>query len=141
MYDCGFDRAKLFVTDPNQTCTDLCPDQCSWTTYETDWSAIPIWPFYYHEIFFNNKLNETYNEKVTPEILSKNLAVVYIFYRDMNVEETVQQPAYTSFDMFCDIGGSFGLVLGASILTFLDIFDFLLYYFVTRKMTSTVQNN
>ncbi|XP_064633593.1 acid-sensing ion channel 1C-like [Lineus longissimus] len=141
MYDCAFDRGKLFVTDPNQTCTDACPDECKSTTYETDWSAIEIKPDYYEGVFESNNLSNTYNKDVTPEKLAKNLAVVYIFYRDMNVEETVQHAAYSSFDMFCDVGGTFGLVLGASVLTFIDIIDFLVYYFVTRKMTQKVAAN
>ncbi|XP_064633592.1 acid-sensing ion channel 1C-like [Lineus longissimus] len=141
MYDCAFDRSKLFVSDPNQTCTDACPDECKSTTYETDWSAIDIKPDYYEGVIYKGNLSHTYNKNVTPESMAKNLAVVYIFYRDMNVEETVQQPAYSSFDMFCDVGGTFGLVLGASVLTFIDIVDFLVYYFVTRKMTQKVAVN
>jgi hypothetical protein len=35
-----------------------------------------------------------------------------------------KQLGYTLLQLFCDVGGAFGLLLGASLLTLLEIVDF-----------------
>ncbi|XP_064632454.1 acid-sensing ion channel 1B-like isoform X2 [Lineus longissimus] len=134
MYKCGLKAQVDFVTDTNETCIrERCPDQCETTTFEMEVSTVPI-----ADWFFEEKSADFYIDK-NITYLRKNLALVFIYYTSMNVEETVQNVAYTEIDMICDIGGSFGLALGASIITGLEICDFFVYYFFTRHLSGGVK--
>ena len=49
-----------------------------------------------------------------------------IYYRQLAVEEIIQQPAFELLSLFSEIGGFLGLLLGASVLTVCEIFDFII---------------
>jgi len=54
------------------------------------------------------------------------LTTLFVYYQDLKNTEIDQIPKTTTVDLFSSIGGSLGLFLGASILSFieqLDIFD------------------
>ena len=41
-----------------------------------------------------------------------NLLAFEVYYRDMVEEQIINEIAYNPFDLFCDIGGALGLILG-----------------------------
>ena len=49
-----------------------------------------------------------------------------IYYNQLSVEKVVQQPAFEFLSLLSEIGGFLGLLLGASVLTVCEIFDFIL---------------
>lgn len=57
-----------------------------------------------------------------------NLVGFEVYYRDMAEELVNNTIAYGPFDLFCDIGGALGLMLGASIATVVESFDFFVRY-------------
>ncbi|XP_076472554.1 uncharacterized protein LOC143301962 [Babylonia areolata] len=65
--------------------------------------------------------------KIDSRFIRNNFLRLNIFYRELNYEQITQQEAYDIFALLCDIGGSMGLFLGASVMTifeFLDLFVF-----------------
>ena len=56
----------------------------------------------------------------------KNFLNLDIYYKQLSVEEVVQQPAFAFLSLLGEIGGFLGLLLGASVLTVCEIFDFIL---------------
>jgi len=49
-----------------------------------------------------------------------------IFYSEMRYTKVETKVAYSGLALLCDIGGSLGLLLGATILTLCELIDFLL---------------
>ncbi|KAJ8297666.1 hypothetical protein KUTeg_024197 [Tegillarca granosa] len=61
--------------------------------------------------------------RIDNDFLRQNLLKLDIFYRQMSYEQIDQQEAYDFFALICDIGGSMGLFIGASVLSLFEIFD------------------
>ncbi|XP_060080911.1 uncharacterized protein LOC132560265 [Ylistrum balloti] len=59
------------------------------------------------------------------EFARNNFLQIDIFYEQMSYEEVQQQIGYDIFALLCDVGGSMGLLLGASALSVLEIIDVL----------------
>ncbi|XP_071109614.1 uncharacterized protein [Haliotis cracherodii] len=60
-----------------------------------------------------------------------NFLKVNVFYRELSYEKITQQVAYDIFALLCDVGGSMGLFIGASVMTIFEILDLLVYHSVT----------
>ncbi len=60
------------------------------------------------------------------DLLLEDYVMMDLFYPALVYELVEVLPAYGWFDMFCDIGGALGLVLGSAVLTFCEVVDFLL---------------
>jgi hypothetical protein len=58
-----------------------------------------------------------------------NIAVVKIYYTDMKIKYTDQSAAYSWSAFFSDLGGSLGLLLGASVLSLIEVLDMCFYNF------------
>ena len=57
-------------------------------------------------------------------VADQPLCVRYkIFFTDMTYEETKEEFTYDVVSLLCDIGGTLGLLLGASVLTVVQIVD------------------
>lgn len=55
----------------------------------------------------------------------ENFIKVDIFYKDLSFEKVSLQVSFELMSLFSEIGGLLGLLLGASILTLLELFDFM----------------
>lgn len=55
----------------------------------------------------------------------ENFIKVDIFYKDLSFEKVSLQVSFELMSLFSEIGGLLGLLLGASILTLLELFDFI----------------
>ncbi|XP_069114351.1 uncharacterized protein [Argopecten irradians] len=64
--------------------------------------------------------------KIDSDFIKNNVLKLDIFYRQMSYEEINQQEAYDLFALLCDIGGSMGLFLGASVLSIVEVWDLIL---------------
>ena len=55
----------------------------------------------------------------------ENFVAVNVFLHKMNVELWRQEPTYSIWSLFCDVGGALGLFLGASLLTIIEVTYFI----------------
>ena len=55
-----------------------------------------------------------------------NFLNVNIYYKQLTVEEIIQHPAFELLSLFSEVGGSLGLLIGASVLSVCEIIDFIL---------------
>ncbi|XP_048747868.2 degenerin deg-1-like [Ostrea edulis] len=64
-----------------------------------------------------------------------NFLKLVIYYEDLNFEELTEEPLYDGFRFLSDIGGTMGLFLGASLLSFVEIIQLLveLLNYLRRK--------
>ncbi|NXI27883.1 ASI1C protein, partial [Sterrhoptilus dennistouni] len=61
----------------------------------------------------------------TEQYIADNVLVLDIFFEALNYEMIEQKKAYEGAGLLGDIGGQMGLFIGASLLTILEIFDYL----------------
>ncbi|XP_078581875.1 acid-sensing ion channel 3-like [Branchiostoma floridae x Branchiostoma japonicum] len=55
-----------------------------------------------------------------------NIAVLNVYYEALNYESIVQIPAIETEGLLGDLGGQMGLFLGASFLTLVEVFEYLM---------------
>ncbi|XP_046360058.2 uncharacterized protein LOC124137693 [Haliotis rufescens] len=64
---------------------------------------------------------------VDSTFVKENFLKLNVYYRQLNFEKHTQQIAYDVFALLCDIGGSMGLFIGASVLTIVEILDLVMF--------------
>ena len=64
--------------------------------------------------------------------LRQNIILVKIFFTELKVKRMEQSVAYNLYSFFSDLGGSLGLLLGASILSLMEVVDFGIYALFSR---------
>jgi len=121
---CVQDFLKEFKKqDPYEMCSQYCPLECDSISY----TVIP-----YSEQFTSTGLignlskNENGLEKFTTyEQVKKNYVTLLVYYKDLKYTLISQEPKTKLFTFISSIGGIFGLFLGISFLSFLEIFEIL----------------
>lgn len=58
---------------------------------------------------------------------------IAIYYEDRQVSRMIQESAYSGLTLAADIGGALGLILGSTLMTVVEIFDFVIVS-LHRKM-------
>lgn len=54
-----------------------------------------------------------------------NFLKLVVYYEDLNFEDISEEPLYDEYRFLADIGGTLGLFLGASLLSFVELFELL----------------
>lgn len=104
-----------------------CESTCRETVYKNTLSG-RVWPkeSYFEEELLNltcSKRNLSYCSRndLEPTYFRDNFLKTVIYYEDLNFEEISEEPLYDGFRFLSDIGGTLGLFLGASILSFVEL--------------------
>uniref|UniRef100_A0A4W3GIK9 Acid-sensing ion channel 1-like n=3 Tax=Callorhinchus milii TaxID=7868 RepID=A0A4W3GIK9_CALMI len=84
-------------------------------------------------------LAKKYNR--TEKYIAENVLVLDIFFEALNYETIEQKKAYEVAGLLGDIGGQMGLFIGASILTILEIFDYLYEVFKDKILGNMLRKN
>lgn len=77
-------------------------------------------------------------EELTYHIKS-NIVRLEVFFKTMTEEIIETKAAYTMFALFSDLGGALGLILGCTILTIMELIDFLLTTIMKRRYKNKMQ--
>ncbi|XP_067667604.1 acid-sensing ion channel 1A-like [Haliotis asinina] len=109
------EKAKYLQSDTG--CEAGCPEPCSYTRFTTQHSSAPLTRNYITAY--------TKAKGKTEEYWRRNLVILEMYMSSMTYEHIEKQLEYEILDLFCDIGGALGLLLGASLLTVLEVFDLL----------------
>ena len=72
-----------------------------------------------------DQVYEDENARLLSDNIRHNFARVEIFFQNLNFEKIEEQPRYTTTQLITDFGGNIGLWIGWSVLTFLEIFVFI----------------
>ncbi|XP_077861601.1 acid-sensing ion channel 2-like [Saccoglossus kowalevskii] len=109
-----------------------CREPCDVEDYPHVVTMSKLRPAFIEKLFHNTKHNmsETYIEQ--------NVAVLSIFYEALNMETITQLPDTDGIILLSQIGGNMGLFLGASILTVVQLGEFL-FDFMRAKMRMSGQ--
>ena len=113
--DCGVKdlccSLKLFDTVPTSSCLSACNHASFPTTIS--YSSFPA-------EYFTDYLSAMTN--ISRDRFQKNLLSVSVFFQDFAVEEQVTRRVYGASALLSDIGGQLGLFLGASVVSILEFF-------------------
>ena len=92
--------------------------------YTTVSSQATLSPDFYMDMA--NKYNES------EAYWKENAAILEVYFPDLIEEKVVHQQSFSLMTLFCNIGGVFGLILGAGLISIIEIFDFC----ITKTVTS-----
>ncbi|XP_051894733.1 acid-sensing ion channel 2-like isoform X3 [Pristis pectinata] len=113
------------LAETNNNC--LCKTPCYLTRYNKELSMVKI-PSRTSAKYLEKKFNKT------EKYISENILVLDVFFEALNYETIEQKKAYEVAGLLGDIGGQMGLFIGASILTILELFDYLYEVMKDRLM-------
>ncbi|KAM6216176.1 acid-sensing ion channel 3 [Rhynchocyon petersi] len=104
-----------------------CPSPCAITRYAKELSMVRI-PSRASARYLARKLNRS------EAYITENVLVLDIYFEALNYETVEQKKAYEVSELLGDIGGQMGLFIGASLLTILEILDYLCEVFQDRVL-------
>jgi len=95
-----------------------CPLQCNQQKYPYSISASPL-----SQLFLNRtQQQQTFKGRdVNVSRLSSELVYLEVFYSELTYTSIQTFAAYSILDLVCDTGGAFGLILGGSVLSLVQI--------------------
>ncbi|XP_032819007.1 acid-sensing ion channel 1-like isoform X1 [Petromyzon marinus] len=138
--ECANPALMFLVEKDDDYCA--CEMPCNIKRYAKELSMVKI-PSQASAKYLAKKFNKT------EAYIAENVLVLDIFFEALNYETIEQKRAYEVAGLLGDIGGHMGLFIGASILTILEIFDYLyeiikyriLYYFCRNKKQRNISDN
>ncbi|KAL2097813.1 hypothetical protein ACEWY4_007020 [Coilia grayii] len=130
--DCADPALDFLVEKDNDYC--VCETPCSMTRYGKELSMVKI-PSKASAKYLAKKFNKT------EQYIADNILVMDIFFEALNYEKIEQKKAYELAGLLGDIGGQMGLFIGASVLTILEIFDYLYEDFPENPTSPAVTPN
>ncbi|XP_063157974.1 acid-sensing ion channel 3 isoform X2 [Candoia aspera] len=128
--ECADPALDFLVEKDNEFC--LCQMPCETVRYNKELSMVKI-PSKASAKYLAKKYNRS------EQYIMENLLVLDIFFEALNYETIEQKKAYEVAGLLGDIGGQMGLFVGASLLTILEIFDYL-YEVLRDKLSSYYQS-
>ena len=121
--ECTIANVRLCLQKPNldfSYCNNRCKKPCRYTKYAYKWSSA---------FFPNNygfELLQLLRRKAeTKDTASKRYLQLNVYPETLDTTYISQRPRYEFFDIFSNIGGLMGLCLGISLITFLEVIEFL----------------
>ncbi|XP_030072974.1 acid-sensing ion channel 1C-like [Microcaecilia unicolor] len=114
--ECADPALDFLIEQDNNYC--VCDTPCNMVRYGKELSMVKI-PSKASAKYLARKFNKT------EQYIAENVLVLDIFFEALNYETIEQKKAYEVAGLLGDIGGQMGLFIGASILTILEIFDYL----------------
>ena len=110
----------------NEICLPKCPLECDSVKYEisTSFSKFPS-DEYANSLLNNSKIKSFFpsNYNITAKDIQDNLINFKVYYRDSKLTQITQIAKTNLFGFISNIGGIFGLFLGISFLSFVEILE------------------
>ncbi|KAM6452026.1 acid-sensing ion channel 3 isoform 1-T3 [Liasis olivaceus] len=128
--ECADPALDFLVEKDNEFCS--CQMPCEAVRYSKELSVVKI-PSKASAKYLAKKYNRS------EQYIMENLLVLDIFFEALNYETVEQKKAYEVAGLLGDIGGQMGLFIGASLLTILEIFDYL-YEVLRDKLSGYCQS-
>ncbi|XP_040978663.1 LOW QUALITY PROTEIN: acid-sensing ion channel 3 [Aquila chrysaetos chrysaetos] len=124
--ECADPALDFLVKKDSEYCA--CRTPCAMVRYGKELSMVKI-PSKASARYLAKKFNKT------EQYIADNVLVLDIFFEALNYEMIEQKKAYEVAGLLGDIGGQMGLFIGASLLTILEIFDYLYEVFRDKLLS------
>ncbi|XP_043931335.1 acid-sensing ion channel 4 [Protopterus annectens] len=115
-YTCADQVLEALIEDSSEKCE--CETPCNMTRYGKEISMVKI-PSNRSARYLAKKYN------TSEDYIRENFLVLDVFFEALNYETIEQKKAYELAGLLGDIGGQMGLFIGASVLTILEILDYI----------------
>lgn len=116
--------------DVPEICGHECPLECDSVTYNLYTSQADYPSRVYANSLMNNSLIQSKfadnPSELTYENLKRTMVQLSIFYGNLGYQKFEELPNMTLADLVSNVGGTLGLFLGMSFLSFVEIIDILL---------------
>ncbi len=110
---CGVNAQTVFSNKKNKNCD--CPEPCNDRVYSTAISMSSITDQAYENFVIKHGKTISY--------WKKNIVHVLVYFSDLIEENVTHKEAFRLMGLLCNVGGVFGLILGASLVTLVEILD------------------
>lgn len=136
----GKNFAYFFSQNVKTVCSSECPLECDSISYAVSVSYSNYPTMAYTNYLKNNSLFRSKFSKdanITYDMLKRNILAVNIFYESLSYKHILELVKTEFVDLISNIGGTLGLFLGTSFLSFVEVIDMFLqvviYYYYERK--------
>jgi hypothetical protein len=76
---------------------------------------------------YRNLRHFNVSDLIERSLIRKNFVRLNVYVQSLVIDEVVQKGSYTFFNLFSDIGGTFGLWIGMSLLTWGEVIELILH--------------
>jgi hypothetical protein len=116
----------------------LCPKECF--SFDLDLTFSPANPLkkkYLQNLRTNKNVISKYKNisNITDEQLAESFVSIDVYYNSLSYTQITEVPVYTTLTLISNIGGTLGLFLGMSVLSFIEIIELLLNILMVRFNT------
>lgn len=122
-------------------CIDDCPHECKQTTYDLSISYVDFPSRRFaeflgnHDSLLNKSLAPIRDDNKTSEFSVVELArdsfvQISVYYDEIKYTSISEAPTISLFDMIANIGGTLGLFIGISLLSFVEIIELMIEIFL-----------
>lgn len=139
---CQTEAWGVIFNDTNKYCSkDICPLECDSDELSLTMSTSSFPTDYYANQILEKSFVKTKYPNLSLNELKQSLVSIRVFYNRLQYTEITQDSKYNVFDFFSSIGGSVGLMIGASVLSFLEIFEFVItsFYIAYKTLTNRME--
>lgn len=123
----GWNFANFYSQDVKSICGDECPLECNKAVYSITTSFVEYPSKSYARILRQNKKIQAFFDgnltAMTDEALKKSLLQLNVYYAELSYEVYSESQKTSLVDLVSGIGGTLGLFLGMSFLSFVEFID------------------
>ena len=128
----------FFKGDIQKTCSPDCPVECNSEILTYSTSSLEYPSEGYGNLLMNlNEIKSKFpNKSVTYEELKKSTLAINVYYDDLKYTVIEESPSTDLITLIAGMGGTLGLFIGVSFLSFVEIFEILikiLFIFIEEK--------
>jgi hypothetical protein len=129
LYNCQYLIKRLFYNGKNdEHCLKSCPKECDYIRYDTTISNTKYPAKGYFE-FMEGYYNGSFDSKIENGSLQANsILAVSVFYTSSSYTKITEVPSLAFYDLLPNIGGTMGLFLGISVLSFVEIVEIIIEF-------------
>lgn len=129
-------------------CFDLCPYECESISFDLSISYTQ----FHSQLYYQNTLKNNENlvdifgvnstDEITYELFSSQVLAMFIYFNKIATTEISETPSVSIASLLANIGGTLGLFIGVSLLSFVEFVDLtiniaiILHRFTLRKVTN-----
>ena len=131
--DCAEMNYMSFWNNDLDSYSSECPLECDFVEYDFTFSTSDFDAYGLYMYKYNTKPPFVYQLN----IFKKQLVSINVYFSDLRYTEITETPSMTIIDLFANIGGTVGLFVGISVLSFVEIIEIIIeviiIYFEKRK--------
>jgi hypothetical protein len=116
-----------------------CPSECDIIDYDTSISTLSATSLDYLKEYVEYNYEGQFSRILN---LSSSAYLINIYFNELGYTQIVEVPNYTPISLISNIGGTLGLFLGMSLLSFIEIVDLVIQMILTstRSNSNQVEN-